>query len=81
MVKSGLVTKTKSPDEKMYRIYMTPEGEKLYNSITTDSIEMIFDFLTKKTKREFAGLLLSLYAEASGLLGMSQSQPLLTSVF
>ncbi len=80
MVKSGLVIKTKSPNEKMYRILMTPEGEKQYNSITTDSIEMIFDSLTDKTKREFAGLLLSLYSEASGLLGMSQVQPLLTPV-
>ena len=76
MVKSGLVTKTKSPSEKMYRISMTPEGKKKFNSITTDSIGTIFDFLTAQTKHEFAGILLTLYSESSSLLGMHQRQPL-----
>ena len=78
MVKNGLVIKTKFPNEKMYRISMTPEGEKQFNKITIDSIEIIFDFLTEKTKRELAGLLLSLYSEATSLLGMYQRQPILT---
>jgi DNA-binding MarR family transcriptional regulator len=80
MVNSGLVIKTKFPNEKMYRISMTPEGENQFSKITTDSIGIVFDFLTEETRREYAGILLTLYSEASSLLGVYQRQPLLQPV-
>ncbi|MFC1901121.1 MarR family winged helix-turn-helix transcriptional regulator [Chloroflexota bacterium] len=76
MVKNGLVTRTKSPHEKMYRISMTPEGENTFNRITTDSIDTVFEFLTNQKRREFAGVLMTLYTETSRLLSMHQRQPL-----
>ena len=52
MEKVGLVKKVKVSKEKVFKVIMTKKGKDRYQSVTRDSIEMVFSSLSAVDKRK-----------------------------
>jgi DNA-binding MarR family transcriptional regulator len=78
MQKKGLVRKVKKPgDDKAY-ITLTDKGKDIYNNtVTEQSIYLIFDSLSDEEKNELSVLLQKLQSKARSLLGLDYKPPFL----
>lgn len=78
MQKKGLVKRVRrSGDDKSY-VILTDKGKDIYNNtVTEQSIYLIFDALSDEEKREFAVLLQKLQSKARSLLGLDYRPPFL----
>ncbi len=78
MQKKGLVKKVRRPgDEKTY-VALTDKGRDIYNNtVTEQSIYLIYDALSDKQKRELRLLLDKLQSRARALLGLDYKPPFL----
>ncbi len=81
MAKDGLVKKTKESNGKKYQINIAPEGKKINQKLTETSLRIMFNSLSAKEKMELANCLMPLLEKARYLLGMSQSTPIIRSIF
>ncbi len=78
MQKKGLVKKVRKPgDDKAY-VTLTDKGRDIYNNtVTEQSIYLIFDALSDGEKRQLAALLQKLQSKARALLGLDYKPPFL----
>jgi DNA-binding MarR family transcriptional regulator len=77
MAKAGLVKKVKAPNNRGFRVNITPKGQEQYLKVTRKSIEMLFTSLSGTDKRNFAACLYQLHNKARDLLGMDHTLPFL----
>ena len=71
MAKTRLLEVARHPDQRTRRIFITREGKRLFDTITTASIQMTFCSLTEREKRQLSRSLRCLYVKARHLLGYS----------
>jgi DNA-binding MarR family transcriptional regulator len=78
MQKKGLVKKVKRPgDDKTY-VTLTEKGRDIYNNtVTEQSIYLIYDALSDEEKRQLGLLLDKLQSKARALLGLDYKPPFL----
>jgi len=77
MEKTGLLKKTKIPNNKVYKVVMTKKGKDSYAKVTRESIEMVFSSLSLADKRKFTSCLIQLQERANNLLGLDYKPPFL----
>jgi len=70
MSKTGLIKKERFGSDRRYRVTMTDEGRKLFDTVEMVSIEMAFSCLSQEEKQYFYKYLASLHREARLLLGI-----------
>jgi DNA-binding MarR family transcriptional regulator len=70
MVKKGLVKKSRSIGERKVRVVVTERGRELYNSVTRQSLEMIFAVLSEEEKGQLVSSLNKLRTRTRDLLGV-----------
>ena len=78
MQRKGLVKKVRRPgDDKAY-VTLTDKGRGIYNNtVTEQSIYLIYDALSPAEKRELGALLEKLQSKARALLGLDYKPPFL----
>ena len=78
MHKKGLVNKTMSPEDQKIYVSLTDKGKDIYdNTVTEQSIYLIFDALSSEEKKQLASLLTKLQSKARNLLGLDYKPPFL----
>jgi DNA-binding MarR family transcriptional regulator len=77
MVKMGLISKDKKPQEKRFRIIITANGESLYSRITTNSLENTFSALSIEERQKLSECLTLLLERGRYLLGITYKPPIL----
>jgi DNA-binding MarR family transcriptional regulator len=71
MIRMGLVSKKKKENERSHRISVTKRGRELFDTITTQAIDMAFSVLSDEEKRQLETSLRALHRRARALLGVS----------
>src|ERR1035437_492675 len=77
MIKTNLVAKRKSPNGKTSEIVITKDGEDLYKSVLTNSMEMVFSSIKAKDRKQLLEYLTLILEKARDLLGVSYIPPFL----
>jgi len=78
MQKKGLVEKDRTPEDQKIYVKLTDKGKDIYNNtVTEQSIYLIFDALSVEEKKEFGALLTKLLSKARNLLGLDYKPPFL----
>lgn len=77
MEKTGLIKKTKNADQNKIIIEVTEAGRKLYKSVSSQSVEMIFSALSDEEKLQLKNCLIKVRAKSRELLGMDFRPPFL----
>jgi DNA-binding MarR family transcriptional regulator len=77
MIKTHLVTRKKSPDNKKFEILITKHGEDLYKKVPIHSMEMLFSSLKVKDRERLYAYLDTLLEKARDLLGPTFIPPFL----
>ena len=78
MHKKGLVKKVKRPGQDKTYVMLTDKGRDIYNNtVTEQSIYLIFDALSGEEKKRLAILLRKLQSKARDLLGLDFKPPFL----
>ncbi len=78
MQKKGLVKRVKKPGEDKAYVTLTEKGKDIYNNtVTEQSIYLIYDALSDEEKTELSVLLKKLQSKARSLLGLDYKPPFL----
>jgi len=78
MQKKGLVTKVRTKDNQKIYVRLTDKGKDIYNNtVTEQSIYLIFDALSAEEKKALAALLAKLQLKARNILGLDYKPPFL----
>jgi DNA-binding MarR family transcriptional regulator len=77
MIKVGLLKKTKTPKDRVFKIVMTSKAQNKYDKLRRDSIEMIFSSLKTEDRSKFAECLIELQKTARNMLGLDNKPPFL----
>jgi DNA-binding MarR family transcriptional regulator len=78
MQKKGFVKKDRTPEDQKIYVKLTDKGKDIYNNtVTEQSIYLIFDALSAEEKKEFGALLTKLLSKARNLLGLDYKPPFL----
>jgi len=78
MQKKGLVTKVRTKDNQKIYVSLTDKGKDIYNNtVTEQSIYLIFDALSAEEKKALAALLAKLQLKARNILGLDYKPPFL----
>jgi len=77
MIKTDLVAKKKSPDNKRFEILITKHGEELHKKVPVYSLEMVFSSLKVNDRERLHSYLNILLEKARDLLGLSFIPPFL----
>ena len=80
MIKTGLISKERTPNNGRYMIHMTDKGKKLHIKITTNAIEMAFYDLPIGEKQKLFEILKMLLEKSRKNLGMDFRPPFLEPV-
>lgn len=75
MVKSGLVTREKEPQDRQYKIRITDKGKKLFNTMPRNSLKIAFSVLSPEEKQVFAACLKKLEEKTKNMLGLDYETP------
>ena len=74
MVRQGLVTKKKDPDDlRKWVVSITPQGERVFRDLTRDAIHRIISCLPENNRATFKEDLLCLLKRAYEVLGLNRS--------
>jgi DNA-binding MarR family transcriptional regulator len=78
MQKKGLVERVRKPGEDKAYVTLTEKGKDIYNNtVTEQSIYLIYDALSDEEKRQLSVLLEKLQSRARSLLGLDFKPPFL----
>jgi DNA-binding MarR family transcriptional regulator len=77
MIKMGLLSRTKQPGRKGYRIFLTKEGKSRLKQIKWKAINMVFSIFTEEEKRQLVRCIFPLYRKARSLLVVTHIPPFL----
>ena len=78
MQRKGLVKKVRKPGEDKAYVTLTDKGKDIYdNTVTEQSICLIYDALSDEEKRQLGVLLDKLQSKARALLGLDYKPPFL----
>jgi DNA-binding MarR family transcriptional regulator len=70
MVREGLISKKRLPDDRRYLLTIGEKGKRKHNALTRQSIEMIFSVLTAEDRRILEAGLNKLTSKSNSLLGL-----------
>ena len=77
MVREGLITKRRLPDDRKYQLIIGKKGKDKHDRLTRNSIEMIFSVLTPQDCQTLNLVLKKLFNKSSSLLNLEVNVPLL----
>ena len=75
MVREGLITKTKHPENRAYVIKMSKKGKEKYQNLKRNTLNTIFAVLTPEDRNNMYSILYKLLSRSRSVLGLDYTTP------